>query len=626
MTSPLFLRRFARPALIMALVVATLSTMALLHWRDRGMHAINGDEPHYLVIADGLLPRLELEQTGPYSRELSSHTISRSTLVRPTGPVTGMDSHVVRGPHGMFNVHNLGLPILLSVPYLLAGELGARLAMILLGALVILVLGLLLEELGASRRSQWISLVPLSVGLPFVPASTQIYPDLPAGLLCLVGLLAIARPSIRSTRVRLVAIGAVVGFLPWLHIRNAAPMAVITGALLLTIHRRGTMRRDAPWILAPMALGGALLIAYNWYAFGNLAGPYDSGAVQASTFTVMHLAGLLSDQNQGLFLQQPLHLVGLWWLRRLFRESRLLIGTSVAAGLSILAVNSSHWSLYGGWSFNGRFGWTAAACFSVVTVIALSRLFDSHPRTAIWMVLGGLAIQLRFLLGIFVQNKSLLPHLVDSWPGTYSVFWRPFESALPRWTSTSDAFTRVPNVVAIILLVLIALIGGSALTRKNRVRLVALTTFAAIAACGVVGILDDSVPTPRQWSAAQLLGSTGDVDGLVRSAHTGTKPGFLTNGPQWRVESGRYRLSVRYRATSTDGTAPGYLEIFARSHWKSIDQFDLLPTAGEWTEKSYDFDVSRSLTGRLEFRTMYEGSDDLAVEWIRIEPSPDQRS
>jgi hypothetical protein len=38
-------------------------------WKHDNALSVTGDEPHYLVIASGLLPHFEVEQTGPYTHE-----------------------------------------------------------------------------------------------------------------------------------------------------------------------------------------------------------------------------------------------------------------------------------------------------------------------------------------------------------------------------------------------------------------------------------------------------------------------------------------------------------------------------------------------------------------------------
>jgi hypothetical protein len=137
-----FVKRRLDALLVVLFVV--VSTSALFMWRSEKMHTITGDEPHYLVIADGLLPTFELEQTGPYTREFRNRTIVPGGLAPSNAVPSPSNTHAEEGPRGLFNVHNIGLPIILSVPYLLGGEIAARVAMILMGAAIVWLLAQIL--------------------------------------------------------------------------------------------------------------------------------------------------------------------------------------------------------------------------------------------------------------------------------------------------------------------------------------------------------------------------------------------------------------------------------------------------------------------------------------------------
>jgi hypothetical protein len=81
--------------------------------------------------------------------------------------------------------------------------------------------------------------------------------------------------------------------------------------------------------LTPVVISVVLLVGYNTYAFNDPTGPYSSGALVANSVSAMVFVGLLIDQNQGLIVQQPLHMLGIGALGLLLRRDRLGFATIV---------------------------------------------------------------------------------------------------------------------------------------------------------------------------------------------------------------------------------------------------------------------------------------------------------
>jgi hypothetical protein len=598
----------------------TLAMGSWMNWTSSGLHQITGDEPHYLVIADGLLPTFEIEQSGPYSREFRNRTISPNGLAPLNALPDEANTHAVQRSNGLFNVHNLGLPIILAIPYLFGGVLGARIAMLLIGGGIVYLFVVVSRSLGRDRRLSAMIVMPMVIGLPLVPASTQIYPDLPAGLACLVGLVLIARPNLERRRLSLAASSILIAFLPWLHLRFAVLAVIILTGIFWSLRREAPLRTTAIILGAPLLVSLGLLATYNHHAFGNIFGPYETEDVQTTAFTAMQFFGLVTDQNQGLFIQQPLHLAGLFMVGYSIRKRPTLIATSLALAIASLGTNSTHWSLYGGWSFNGRFNWTAFTAVATVTIVGLSEFSQRRPRLVAWMIVGATAVQLRYLFGIFLQDIELLPRSINSWVGTYSTFWQPIEEALPVWTSTADAFGYLPNLVAVSLCV--ALLGLGFLSESlHRLRaiMVSGTIAISIATVTVFSIVWSPLNGPRQWNGDFLPGNVGAITGAARSVSEPSEPGFLTFGPGWRTPPGQYRITIQYEGQRTDGQAVGSLDVFSRASWRKIDAIELPGTSNQVTEKVIEFDVLPSDDGQLEFRTYYKGKGALTVHWIRIE-------
>jgi hypothetical protein len=186
--------RFLYP-LMLTLVFYSFSVLTLVYWHQNERYDVTGDEPHYLVMADGIISFGTFEQTKPYKKELEERNIWRAELL--------LDPHVIDGPNGSYNVHNIGLPLLISVPY----KLGSDISNILppLGDYNVYGIGsvklFLITTAGLIVIGSWIlsgffsflnnikvraiTVLAIVYGYPFVPASSQVYPEFTAGIILL---------------------------------------------------------------------------------------------------------------------------------------------------------------------------------------------------------------------------------------------------------------------------------------------------------------------------------------------------------------------------------------------------------------------------------------------------------
>jgi hypothetical protein len=613
-------KQLKSPLILLPLVFFISALSLLTFWKSEQLHQITGDEPHYLVMADGLLPTFELEQSGPYSREFRDRIISPFGLAPKDTAPTKENTHSVAGPNGLFNIHNLGLPIILSVPYLVGGVLGARLALIAIGAAIIALLSLIARSLGASNKQVFLFVGPLSLCMPFVPASTQIYPDLPAGFLLLLGLTLLAVPRLGKKPVMMLMVSTSLALMPWIHLKFSVPMGIVLCALFIEYRKHSKKLRLTLSLLVPMLVSILLLLSYNKYAFGNVLGPYESKDVQATSFTVLQFFGLLTDQNQGMLIQQPLHLVGILMLGRLIREKANLIVTALLLTVSTLGINATHWALYGGLSFSGRFNWTATVCFTVVTIAALNRLSQTSKRFVIASVVLAIAIQFRYVIGLVVENKELLARPLENWIGTYSIFGQQIETALPRWSLTADAFEYLPNIVAVVLISVILVVGlVPNLDIHQALRVSGAALFASAFVVSTFAFRWTPYLGLQRWNGDYLPGQVGEVIAPARTVSEPSPAGFLTYGPRWQTPAGTYTVTIGYQGDSGSSKAVGQLDVFSPASERVLKKADLL-SSPEGRELSLYIEVTKEDAGQLEFRTFYNGAGTLTTTWIQIEP------
>jgi len=585
-------------------------------WRSEGTHAITGDEPHYLVIANGLAG-FELEQTGPYTREFRDKTIYPNGLAPSDAVPNPSNTHAQEGPRGLFNAHSIGLPIIIMVPYLLGGEVGARLTMIALGGMIVWLLTQILLLTTLSPRLRFGILLPLVIAMPLVPAATQIYPDLPGGLLCLLGIYILLKGAENISYARLTLASVAIAFLPWLHIRYLLPMGTILLAFSLQNKTRSTLSTIVTRLWVPAGISVVLLACYNVYAFGNPTGPYSSGDIMLNRIAVMQFLGLLFDQNQGIFIQQPLHFLGLLSVFSLLHKNVVAVSTTGLIALSTLGPSSLHPNLYGGASFSGRFGWTAAVALLGLTSFAIAYRYQEHRRSISLFMGIGLLIQLRILWGILVENIDLSQRNSDGWIGTYSMFWSSIETWLPQWRDYTWSFTYLPNFVFIAITCAVAIGGYKSSTSRHLNRSISVS-FAVIVfvISGAYSRYKDFSFPQQKWEASTLQSQVGMIDKLSRRVDPSNGVGFITYGPYFTLSKGTYEISVQYSSKNTVSNIT--LDAYGATKNTVINSWQLAQTEGRAIKANYVFSVNSNQKDKFEFRTGYTGAGEAVVDWISL--------
>ncbi len=434
--------------LFILILPALIALIITLTWQQHGMNRITGDEPHYLLTSDSLLRDGDV-------LVVNNHQIDTPVLrAMPPGSQFGDDTHSLNG----YSIHGLGLPLLLLPAYALGGVLGAKIGMVLL-------LALLPFSVYAYAQTQlpstpWPLLIALLVGLspPFLLGSTQIYPDLLAGLIMFT-LLWSALPFASF----------LLALLPWLHLKFGLPAAI-----LALWHLR---RRD-PWPLVLLLISVVGLAVFNTHAFGSPFGPYQAGdAAQDVRGVVMVALGLHLDRMQGLFMQVPLFLVGVLGLASFVASNWRLALVAGAIYLALLLPSAAHTNWYGGASFAGRFFW-ALALLWVLPLVSMIRLLVERQRA--W--LGVVVLLFLFAIQGIVLAKLLIPNSY-----TYTTPMRPAASWMEsnpyadffdlrswqrvRWLPSFrdlESFSYAStNWIALAILIALALSGLALLWRKR---------------------------------------------------------------------------------------------------------------------------------------------------------------
>ena len=581
--------------LFVVAVAFVVNLAALLIWNARGLYGLSGDEPHYLVISDALWSFRSFDVSAAYLKEALIPQFYSLGLA-PSGVSLGSDwswGHVVESSNGVFSWHGVLVGWFLAIPLGLFGILGAKVAMIALGAAFAWVVYLLSGQIFTSVRSRLSVSLVLVLTYPLLLASNQIFPDLPAGGLALLGVYWLIREvNARSSddgKTRPVVtffIALLVAMLPWVGIKYAPIAAVILIALLIA-------SRSKVSVVLAGALSAVLLMAFQWYAYDSPFGAFAEGVVEYGPEFWLRLSGLVLDQNQGFLFYSPLLWLGLFGIVPLFRFSRLVGVVWLLSVLLFLIPSAAHPGSYGGGSFVGRYGWGAALLFFVPTMFVLAGL---SRRWLIGVLSGSLVFSAWiFVTQVFIGGSypggpvalDLYTKATDTWLESYSIFFFPLQKFFPAFYDPAWAWTYWVNWVWAALLV--GILVFSFVKLGARVLAIAAGVFAAaILFAGVV-----SVPGGQRVVVEQNV--PAEVAGVV------------AGGPTWNMREGKYTWSVDYRWVGDESSGV-------------VGKWELLETAGGTTVAAGELpattgDVS-SVSQVIPYRSFQPRGFTLRVSWF----------
>jgi hypothetical protein len=263
-----------------------------------------GDEPHYLAATQSLLHDADLKvannyESGEYLEyfpgRLEPHFLKRST----SGEI--------------YSIHAPGVSVIVLPAFAIAGYRGAVVTMILFAALSAALAWRLAFAISNSLTGAWIGVAAVFASAPYFFHTFTIYPEVIGGFCVLAGvwlLLQLADERDVSARA-LVAVGALLAILPWLHSRFAV-LAGISGLLIAArlAARPPALKRILAFLSVPAVLG-AVWFAFFYLIWGspNPAAPYGPDTGTSATYIPRGVIGLLFDQQFGVMVTAPIYVM-----------------------------------------------------------------------------------------------------------------------------------------------------------------------------------------------------------------------------------------------------------------------------------------------------------------------------
>jgi len=279
------------PAPAVALFAAAFLFYCAWGTRVPGAPGPQGDEPHYLVMAQSLRSDGDLDLTDEFaSREYAP--FYGGDLAPHTSPNTP--------PGRLYSMHSPGLPVLLLPGYAIAGYAGARTFTSALAALTTVLLYRLVRDVAGDERIAGAVWAVATFSPPLAFYAVTLYPEILAAL-AVVAFLLTARGAPRAGAVLAAAMLAVV--LPWVHTKYIPLAAAGLGFTLLRPYRWPARIAAA----AAFATSIALLSFFFQSFYGS---PSVTAALGPADVSLRRIpwgaAGALFDRQYGLLLVAPL--------------------------------------------------------------------------------------------------------------------------------------------------------------------------------------------------------------------------------------------------------------------------------------------------------------------------------
>jgi hypothetical protein len=344
-------------AVFLPLVFAVLAVAA---GRTHARVGPEGDEPHYLMVAESLLRDGDLSLERDYAE--GRYTLFHDAPLAP--------HYRVRGKGGtILSLHAVGLSVLILPAWALAGYAGVTVFMALLAALVALEVREWVRELtgrdGLADAAGW----AFALSPPLVHYAGLVFTEVPAALALSFGLRHARRLDLGPAGA--VAVGLAAAALPWLNVRYA-PLAVLVVAHAVWRHPRARVALAA---LAPALASAAGLLVYHQvlYGFWDPRRVYGRRPELALSTLAEGLPGLLLDQEFGLLAYAPVLALALPGFALLWRRDRRL-AIAAAAAVGVVLLTAGTWPMWrGGFNPPARFLVPIAPLLAVGVAMAWDR-------------------------------------------------------------------------------------------------------------------------------------------------------------------------------------------------------------------------------------------------------------
>ena len=623
------------PILIIAFYACSIFT--LINWWHDQIYSVNGDEPHYIIMADGITNYHTFEQTQPYKKEFEERNINLFGFAT-TDSILGSDNpHLVNGLHGLYNIHNIGLPLLISIPYIggstisniFPAELNYNIGVRFIKIFLVLLAGVIVWQswtisgfFSRNRNVRVFAVIAIVFAYPFIPASNQVYPEILSGSIILLAIIYLIMNEMNKCKPKIwniLLLSFSIAYLPWLQIKFTAPALIVACALSYSYFKTKSSFKYSASLLILLLISIALLAIYNFYAFGKITGPYSTGAMQINTDSFMVLLGLHLDRFQGLFFENVIYFLAIPFAASFYRKNRFVAITIFIIYASIVLPNALHIARYGGGSFAGRFQWAGSIVLIPLTIYSISKMIEIYPRIG-WSSVA-IAIFINVIMyikytftGFNLYNRADLPAL-----STYQSFVPFISNMLPAFYDSSWAFKYAINYVWIVIFFFLFSIGIMQNSKNEDSPQVIYSKIGFSLLFGSLVILAINRPAEASfYAASELPSNIGQNYGEFREiGDERFSADFLSYGPYITLPAGDYLATYKYSSNILPNIVIGWVDIVTNCGQTTIANKLVYGTDNilSYVEIPFSLDETKE---NLEVRFWYDGVGDVSLKSLEI--------
>lgn len=385
------------------LLISLVVYIALAVWMTHAWEPL-GDEPHYLLAAHSLVYDRDLNLANNYTQRDFSSFFHGDTL----------DPHVKILPDGtqLLN-HDLGLPIVIALPYALGGRLGVELFLAACAALLAWQIYQLAFDV--TRNVLWsiVSWAALSFTPPLVMYATLVYPEMLGSLILLWATRTILyRPLEGISPLRLATLAVGVALLPWLSVRF---IVLLTLLLIFVALKWSHSQRALLIVYAAAGVGLTLYVLVNYVLLAGVVPPGSPTELAGGNLTTLSLTsfvrGLLGwwiDPQRGTLIMAPVYSLALAGVPRLVRASPLkgiLLISPLLVLMPLVAALGGFWIPF---EVGARYFLVALPLLAAPLAVALRAISQARkiaPRVA-FGALGAILLMISFWNGALMVGDA----------------------------------------------------------------------------------------------------------------------------------------------------------------------------------------------------------------------------
>ncbi len=442
------------------LVVSIISLTFLLGLFAR-VHAnqpLEGDQPHYVIMANSLNTQGDLNLKDDYSGKLYRQILR----------IESVDPHINFGlvdqaSEQWYSIHSPGLAILIAPILAVSGLRGVLIFMALLGTALCVLTYYWSWQLTKKRWASLLASGTLVLSIMYLNLVGYIFVDIPIAGILLALLIGLRITQDKPNQWMYAIIGALAAINVWVHVKTGLMMGTVMLLALYQIYSSEKPSRQkaasAASLLIPFGIIFLLLCyqVHRWFGVWLPNQIYKGNNQMFQLSPITSVSAIFFDSFKGIFTPNPAFLlifsgIPIWW--RLHKNSLIWVA---AVTLPSFLIQSTFDDWAGGWSPAGRYQIELIPLYVPAIAFTLIYMRGRLSRTIQVLLIGANA-----LLAIMYIAKRI--------PWVYAGNGSPLftglglDGVLPRFDSAANlaSLDTAPLIFAYVIVVVLVWRGSVA--------------------------------------------------------------------------------------------------------------------------------------------------------------------